>query len=292
MTIEDFENTVKYPLAGNLEPIVAFIVFALTCLSAGLFVTVVIIRIRKARFEKELESLKLSLNGLLIAAALASNNDELYEVIVKAKPKFIEHITNSSEAEFIITEFLTMYENLAGEAKYNLSKLFQATSLMTYTLKNLDNKNWHVKASAIKILAQINAGTHISKIEEYAINDNINLQQVAQIALVNLKGYDGLHFLKKLNNALSDWQQINLLDALEKLDTANLPDFSLWLTHKEDTIKLFSIRLINFFQQDYNRKKVEAFIHDKYKPLREEAIAALKELSFGNQFATSNTLQK
>ncbi len=63
-------------------------------------------------------------------------------------------------------------------------------------------------------MAQINAEAHIPKIEKYAVSRNIYLQQVAQIALVNLRGYDGLDFLGKLKNALSDWQQINLLDVL------------------------------------------------------------------------------
>jgi hypothetical protein len=290
MTAENIDNTLLYPLAHNLEPIVAAIVFVLTCLSILVFFSLLVLRIRKARFEKESESLKLSLNGLLIAAALASTHDELYEVIHKAKPEFIGHIKNSRQAKFMNDEIFTMLDSLTGQAKDNLSQLFLETCLMTYTLKNLYHKNWHSKASAIKVLAQLNAKTHISRIEEYAIDPNINLQQVAQIALVNLKGYDGLDFLGRMNNALSDWQQINILEILEKLDTSNLPDFSRWLSHKEDTIKLFSIRLIHCFQQGYNMEKVESFIHDKNKLLRDEAIATLQGISFGQHFTTSNAV--
>jgi hypothetical protein len=290
MTTENFDNTVQYPLAHNLEPIVAIIVFVLTCLSILVLSGILVLRVRKARSEKEYESLKLSLNSILINAALAPSDIELNEVILKARPKFLGDIKNSRQAKFMNTEIFTMYESLTGQAKNNLSQLFLETCLMTYTLKNLHHKNWHSKASAIKILAQINAKTHISKIEEYAIDHNINLQQVAQIALVNLKGYEGLNFLAKLNNALSDWQQINILDVLEKLDTSNLPDFSQWLSHKEDTIKLFSIRLIHYFQQGYNREKVESFIHDKNKLLSDEAVATLKEMSFDHHLTTSNAV--
>lgn len=161
---------------------------------------------------------------------------------------------------------------------------------MTYTMRNMANENWHVKASAIRDLSQINAEMHIPRIERYAIHHNIYLQQEAQIALVNLKGYDGLDFLNKLKNALSDWQQINILDVLRKLDKDKAPDFSQWLTHKEDTIKLFSIRLIHFFQQSYNTDKLEEFTHSENKLLRNEAVAALQKMKPGSHFTIPNTL--
>ena len=162
--------------------------------------------------------------------------------------------------------------------------------MLGYTMRNLSNENWHVKAGAIRDLAQINSESHIPKIEKYAIHRNLYLQQVAQIALVNLKGYDGLDFLGKLKNALSDWQQINILDVLRKLDKDKAPDFSQWLTHKEDSIQLFSMRLINFFQQTYNCDKLEEFVHSENRFLRNEAISTLQKMKPGYHFETLKTV--
>ncbi len=288
-TAVNIENSVNYPFAHNIETIVVSMILIFTYSAAILFIAVIILRVRKNRFEKVTEALKLKLNSLIMSAAFASNDDELNEVIREAKPVFSKEIRNSSQAQIIINEVLTIHRNLTGQSKDNLAKLFHGTCLMAYTLRNLGNENWHVKASAIHDLAQIKAETFIPKIEKYAVHNNIYLQQVAQIALVNLKGYDGLDFLGKLKNALSDWQQINILDVLRKLDKDKAPDFSQWLTHKEDTIKLFSIRLIHFFQQSYNGDKLEEFLHSENRFLKHEAHAALQKIKPSQHFELSNS---
>lgn len=290
MTVQELANNIKYPFAGNIETIVVFLILVFTYTSLILFLAVIILRLRKNRFEKRKELLKAALNGMIMTAAFAANEDEMNEIIHQAKPEFLKKIHNSSQAHVIINEVLTIHRSLTGQSKHNLSRLFMETCLLHYTMRNLKNENWHIKAGAIRDLAQINAEAHIPKIEKYAVSRNIYLQQVAQIALVNLKGYDGLDFLGKLKNALSDWQMINILDVLRKLDKDKAPDFSQWLSHKEDTIKLFSVRLINYFQQSYNCEKLEEFIHHENKLLRSEAIATLQKIKPGHQFELSKKL--
>ena len=287
MTAEDIANSanaVNYPLGGAIENIVVTSILVFSYLSIIIFFIIIILRLRKNRFEKQSESIKASLNGLIMSATFASNQEELDEVIKQAKPEFLKHIKNSGQAQVMIDEILSMLNNLSGQSKGNLSKLFQETCLMKYTLQKLDNKNWHIKALGIKHLAQVNADKHIPSIEKYATHPIIYLQQQAQIALVNLKGYDGLGFLWKLKNALSDWQQINILDALHELDKDKAPDFSQWLGHEEDTIKLFSIRLIHYFQQSYNNEKVEKFVYSENKKLKNEATATLQKITHKNIF--------
>jgi hypothetical protein len=288
-TAAAIDNSVNYPFAHNIETIVVAMILIFTYSSIILFIAVIILRIRKNHFEKVTNSLKAHLNGLIMSAAFASTDDEIHEVIMQAKPEFSKYIKNSSQAQVIINEVLSIHRSLTGQSKDNLAKLFLGTCLMDYTMRNLKNENWHVKAGAIHDLAQINAETYIPKIEKYAVHNNIYLQQVAQIALVNLKGYDGLDFLGKLKNALSDWQQINILDVLRKLDKDKAPDFSQWLTHKEDTIKLFSIRLIHFFQQSYNGEKLEEFLHSENRLLKNEAHAALQKIKPSHHFENSNS---
>jgi hypothetical protein len=291
MSIQEIENAISYPFANEIEPIVVFLILFYTYSSIVLFIAVIILRLRKNRFEKKTELLKKALNGYIMGAAFASTEEEINEIILQAKPEFSKKIKNSSQAQVIMHEVLTMHRNLTGQSKNNLSRLYKETCLMTYTLRNLGNENWHVKAYAIKDIAQIDASAHIPRIEKYALHSNIYLQQEAQIALVNLKGYDGLDFLGKLKNALSDWQQINILDVLRKLDKDKAPDFSQWLSNKEETIQLFSIRLIHFFQQSYNCEKLEEFVHSKNKLLRTEAIAALQKIKPGSNYTTTNTVK-
>jgi len=282
MTTAQLENSINYPFAHNIETIVVFMILVFTYISLAVFFSVLILRVRKTKFQKKADALKESLNGLIMSAAFASSEEELTEIITQAKPEFVNKIKGLGLAQVMINEVLSIHRNLTGQSKHNLSRLFQETILMNYTLRNLKNENWHLKATAIRDLSQINAEAYIPKIEKYAIHHNIYLQQVAQIALVNLKGYDGLEFLAKLKNALSDWQQINLLDILRKLDKDKAPDFSQWLTHKEDTIKLFSIRLINFFQQSYNAEKVEALTTYENVKVKSEAIITLDRLRPGH----------
>ncbi len=291
MTAVGIENSINYPFAQHIETIVVFSILVFTYSSLIVFLAVIILRLRKNRFDKKAEAVKSSLTPFLMTSAFASNDDELNSVIAEAKPEFAKQITNSGLGLVMIREVLTIHRSLSGQSRNNLSKLYQETTLMKYTERNLGNENWHVKATAIRDLAQINAEAYVSKIEKYAVHKNIYLQQVAQIALVNLKGYDGLDFLGKIKNALSEWQQINLLDVLRRLDREKAPDFSQWLNNKEDSIKLFSIRLIHYFQQSYNSDKLEPFLHHENKILRNEAVAALEKIKPGVHFPTSNPVK-
>jgi hypothetical protein len=280
-----FTLSIAHPFSDNIEPFLIFSILLFTGSCIVLFLALIIMRIRKANFAKRLKFLKLALNNSIVSAAFAATDGELIRVILRAKPKFSKHIKNAKQARVIIDEILTMHGSLTGESKSNLSQLFQTTCVMDYTLHDLENKSWHIKASAIQDLAQIGAETYIPKIEKYAIDPNISLQQVAQIALVNSRGYNGLDFLSKLDNVLSDWQQINLLDSLRKLEKKDAPDFSQWLTHKQDTVKLFAMRLIHDFHQTYNCEKLEEFIHNKNMVLRNEAFVTIKKISPAYQFA-------
>ncbi len=179
-TAEKIANAVNYPFAHNIETIVVFMILLFTYSSIILFLAVIILRLRKNQFEKRAEFIKSALNGLIMGAAFAGTEEELNEVILQAKPAFSKHIKTSSQGQIMINEVMNMHSNLTGQSKHNLSRLFMETCLMNYTMRNLGNENWHVKASAIRTLAQINSEAHIPKIEKYALHHNIYLQQEAQ----------------------------------------------------------------------------------------------------------------
>ncbi len=75
-----------------------------------------------------------------------------------------------------------------------------------------------------------------------------------------------------------------------KLDKDKAPDFSQWLNHSEDTIKLFSMRLINYFQQSYNCEKLEEFIHSENPLLKNEALNTIQNMKPGHHFEISKKL--
>jgi hypothetical protein len=288
MTLIAISSSIKYPTIHNIRAIVTFLIILFTYVSIILFFTIFILRVRKNKFEERVKKLKSLLDSILMNAAFASTQEELDEIIFRAQPKFLLNIRNPSLAYVINKEIINMHRSLTGQSRDNLSQLFKRTCLLQYTLRNLRNPNWHIKANAVRNISEISTDTPIPKLEKYAVHRNMYLQEEAQIAMVNIKGFEGLEFLNELENALSDWQQINILDILKALDKDNAPDFGHWLTHKEDSVKLFAIRLISYFQQAYNGEKLKLFVNHENSILRKEAISALQKITFDYDFGTLN----
>src|SRR5580698_8934938 len=104
MTAVGIENSINYPFANHIETIVVFSILVFTYSSLIVFLSVIILRMRKNRYDKHAEIVKSSLNGILMSAAFASTDEELNDVLAKAKTEFSRQVKNSGMALVMIKE--------------------------------------------------------------------------------------------------------------------------------------------------------------------------------------------
>lgn len=264
-----------YPFFDSIETVVTFFILIFSYFSAAIILSLLILRYRKIRFNKKCEVLRTEVTPWIMNASFANTDEELKEITANADKAFRTAIRSPAMARTVINEVMGIQRTLSGSAKTNLTYFFLNTVLIKYVLRRLKSDSWYIKAMAIQEVAEMGLEDYADKIQKYTTSNNIYLQEVAQTSMVHLNGYKGLDFLSKLENPISDWQQINLFDSLKYLDKDLAPDFSVWLTSKEDTVKLFAIRLIHFFQQEYNISKLHDLLTHENIKIREAVITAL-----------------
>ena len=110
------------------------------------------------------------------------------------------------------------------------------------------------------------------------LNDSkieIRLQTV--LYFIKLSEKDPLDFLYKLQEPLTIWQQIHIAAALKNYE-GEIPDFSQWLTHEQESVVVFSIKMIAEYGQFENIPKVVPFLNSSNDEFKSEAMTCLCKL--------------
>jgi HEAT repeat protein len=101
----------------------------------------------------------------------------------------------------------------------------------------------------------------------------------AQSALVHLSGFGGLWFLNILNYPISEWQQMKLISMLSTSPVSDIPDLHLLLSSPNESLVIFTLKLIGRFQQRTMHNAVVKCLGNKSEAIRYVAIKCLKEIN-------------
>ncbi len=99
----------------------------------------------------------------------------------------------------------------------------------------------------------------------------------AQYGLTKFAGFEGLYFLDNLQEQLTDWQQLKLLDAITILPNIDEVDkiISNWLKSPNQSVKILTMKLIRKFQLLQMHDLVADNLHDSDEKVVEETIKTL-----------------
>ncbi|WP_108425317.1 HEAT repeat domain-containing protein [Flagellimonas amoyensis] len=205
--------------------------------------------------------------------------DDTFDLAKETQRFKASHLVTPLQKKVAIREILVYNENLKGESSEILKNLFHDLGLDEFTISSLTDGKWYDKAKAIYVLSEL----QVKKAKTVALYLNDKHETVrAQAIYYYIKTADKnpLGFFGKLKKELTLWELIQLEDCLKFVYQGPVPDFSKWLDHQLNTVLVFSIRMIQQFDQYEHMERLVPFLDHQDERVRAEAIKSLRKLHF------------
>jgi len=104
------------------------------------------------------------------------------------------------------------------------------------------------------------------------------IRKEVQLYLVTLFHFEGLKFLDILQTQLSEWDQIQLLEVLQRFDEQEIPDINPWLKSPNNSVVVFALKLAKIYNQFEVKDAIMELLAHQKKEIRLDVINVLCHL--------------
>lgn len=212
---------------------------------------------RNNRIERFTDKYETLLTNILFEDTYATYSKGYEKVVNSIVGKGFDKVKRNT----LVHVILKAKENIVGESDKVLTSFYHELNLRKYALRELKRGRWEDKAFVIQELGKMDVRESLPTIMRYTDHPNPILRAEAQYAAIDLAGERALEFLKGLKYSLSRWQQIRIIEELEKLDAQNIPQFYYLLEEKNKSVVLFGLRLIGHFNQVEGADKLQEMLN-------------------------------
>lgn len=228
--------------------------------------------LEKANFKKEFEPKIIEfLYSGLDPDVLSERQKEIIEEI---KPK----ISFRPQRIAIITILSELQNEVSGEI-FDLTKMFYVESgLVNYSLAKLKRKKWSTVARGVRELTLFNIDRGHQEVLPLINHPRKEVRNESYLYLVNLLHFEGLSFLNNIEVPLSEWNQIQLLEVLQRIKDQNICDIKPWLISKNDSVVIFALKLAKIYNQNHLNELILELLNHPNKKVRVLAIDTLGHL--------------
>lgn len=188
------------------------------------------------------------------------------------------YLHSTFNREVLLAEIIRLHKNFSGDFATNLEHFYMALGFYKDSFTKMKSAFWHKKAQGICELANMNVKEAVPGISQYINHRNELVRLEAQLALVKLADDNLFGFLNHVTNPLSDWQQVNLQQALSHKSRQQIPEFQTWLNSSNATVVAFSAKMIGLYNQVDAMPELIAILNHPEKFVRKAVIAALQKL--------------
>lgn len=181
------------------------------------------------------------------------------------------------QKEIAIVILMNLSDNVSGSIKTNIDKLFVTLELHTYTIIKIKSSSWTKKVTGIKTLTQLGYHQNIEQIiTPYLNHKNQNLRGEILIALVKLLAEKGLKQLDNLMYDISDWHQIEIVDALLLHKNIHIPDLKPYFKSTNKTVIKIALKLMFAYTLiQYKTDIIPLLDHDEHS-VRKQTRSIIK----------------
>ncbi len=219
-----------------------YILLAIIILSiSSVFVLLVIILLNRTRMEK----VKAHYNKLL----------EKYQTLVidylfgsTSSEEFLPIASDNFNRQVLIDQIIDLSVNLKGDSSKKLAILYKTLGLEQDSIRKAKSREWHLKIKGFRELAFMNISDANPVIYKALNSSNEILRMEAQVALVRLNADNPFGFLSHLAKPFSLWEQMTLHELMVQHEITP-PPFSQWMGSSNETVVMFSLRMIREFRQ-------------------------------------------
>ena len=276
-------NYFEHFVALRTEHAEAFIFFSFAlvfCFAILLFLSVIYIRrnVRLARNRKS-KDYQFKYQLLIYEAIIESQEAEAPESVSAAADKFRNYgLKSQLRKQALIDMMINLKKSFSGEFERQLDQVYRELALYDVSLKKIRNGTWSKKAQGIREIAAMNYQEAWLEIAKLRHSRNKILAQEAQMASIRLAEGKPLYFLDNYTKPISLWQQINFYHYLLKTDKSLLPDFQRWLSSDNESVVIFSLKMIRVFNQAEAAPVVADLLKHSSFQVKLQAIQTLTKL--------------
>lgn len=181
--------------------------------------------------------------------------------------------------QYITDSLITVVKNISGSATQNIKCLYLQLGLKQDSLAHLHSRKWHRKSRGIYELYMMGQEDTLSEIAQHTNSRNETVRHEAQVAMVGFGGFSGLSFLTTLTQPLHNWQQLKLLEQLNKLDIQPMNDLPQWLSSPNVYVQLFALKLTDIYQQFAMYPLVIQLLYAPQEHIRLQAVSTLHRIA-------------
>ncbi|TDE06966.1 hypothetical protein [Flavobacterium sandaracinum] len=216
----------------------------------------------------------------LITYLYAGNEEEAISLEQQAIIDLLKNYAKDPFKRKILIAVLVKLKNeISGEVAESIQYLYYQTELVDYALSRLSHKKWFVIAKGIRELKQFQIKEAYDQVIIHLNHPRPEVRKEMQLYMVNLFDFEGLTFLDLLETPLSEWDQIQLLEVLQKLENQNISCSTSWLQSSNDSVILFALKLAKIYNQLEGKNEIMQLLHHINKEVRLEAIDVLSYLN-------------
>lgn len=187
--------------------------------------------------------------------------------------------SNPYKRKIIISTFVKLRNEISGEIADSIKKLYYQTGLISYALSNLKSKKWEVIALGIRELKQFQVTEAYDEIIKYINHPKREVRVEIQLYLVDLFHFKGLKFLNNLKKSLSEWNQIQILEILQRFDEQEISDIRPWLKSSNDSVVAFALKLAEIYNQYEAKEELITLLNHQNTEIRVKTIQILSHLN-------------
>jgi hypothetical protein len=192
------------------------------------------------------------------------------------------NLRNSRFSNRFIKKIIAAKRNISGRYGDNLRHLYIQLGLDKNALRLLESHKWHVQAYAIQQIGTMGLKEQLTRIYRYTNSKNDLVRTEAQIAVLNLFGFEGLRFLDIISYQITEWQQIRLLKELSAVPQTELTGIDKWLNSSNPSVVIFALKLArNFHRYELYGNIVSRLDHEDPN-VRKQAISTLTDIYIEN----------
>lgn len=199
---------------------------------------------------------------------------------VELKITIREYLSDKYFRKVLADILFDLQKDVAGATQERLYKLYVELGLHQDAYQKLSNWRWNTVSQGILELSQMKVTDAFHFISKF-INDKRGVvRKQAEIAIISLKEEGINHLLNNTKYAISEWQQLRLIEALSSLKDYRPPKFKTWLISHNKDVVLFSLRLIKHFNQNDAAASITELVKHKNDQVKIAAISCIKDFNF------------
>ena|GEM_PF-3391436 len=301
------------PVSQELLKVVFYFMASFVACIFIMLILIVVSRIRRGRRRRRHAELKTRFENILVellythesepdeaymlkpAEELRVENDEELNESLSTEPSIVSQQTKTHpkplstyfdkedlhkpfHREVLIEQIIELHKNLSGATSKVLRDLYLELGFDQDAIRRLKKYDWSVKAKAVRELAQMGISEAEPAIAELLNHSSSVLTLEVQIALLKLIREHPFSFLNDTEVEITNWQQVSMLAMISHSPHFKIPDFSQWLSSENDSVVLFVIKMINYYNQLEAADKMIALLSHPSDKIRAELIRTLGDM--------------